>query len=300
MSPSLILPNTATLVFSRNRPAQLDLLLRSISVNAPKLANPIHVLYAATDKLYERGYAITRNLHRNVRFWREIDFRVDTLRLLDAMQADTVMCMTDDSVFYRPWKAKGAYTSPPAPAKILHENPRVLCVSLRLSPKTTYCYSLDCQQPAPTFTRTSDVTTVSARDWLQWYWRTSVADFNYPGSLDAHVFRHDQFKALLTSWADAFQPPEFMNPNEMEDVLARACIRQKLPFMACYPQSFVVTIPANIVTTTHENRAMNLPATDPRFLNERFVEGGRLSLKSVDSRKVNAAHCEFPLNWEKK
>ncbi len=272
--------SAGTIIFSRDRAAQLDLLLRSINLNAPRLANPVHVLWYASDDDFLRGYAMAEREHKNVSWWpqREGDFQPTLKDVLNFLVSPTIMCATDDSVFYRPFDDDGT-----SPSDILGANPGVLCFSLRLGSNTTTCYP-----------NASDPQKAAFRDYgdiLMWNRRTASGDFGYAGSLDGHVFRSEDFRALIAN-------SEYSNPNELEDVLSMNAHMSRLETMVSYKQSLYVSIPANRVQNSHDNRFMAAASMRPDLLNHRFLKGERLSLDTVDPGKVGAAHVEFNYVWE--
>lgn len=88
------------LVFSKDRPAQLDLLLRSIDTHAPDLYSTITVLYTASSADFYRGYSICFSEHANVRFELQSDFERDVHYWLSRAGA-LISFLVDDDVFYR-------------------------------------------------------------------------------------------------------------------------------------------------------------------------------------------------------
>lgn len=263
-----------TICFSRDRPAQLDLLLRSVALNTPWI-DRVSVVYRASGISYVDGYMLCERHHPAVSFLPERDFRAQTLEGLH--HGDYTVFLCDDDVIYRPHPVGFML-----PGHRLAEYPEVLCVSLRLGQNTTECYSLRTHQtPPPT---------------ISYYpWQTASGDFSYPGSLDGHIFRTHQLRTLITA-----NNPTWTGPNELEDHLHRATQTCLLPYMAAYPQSLLVGVPVNRTNTTHlTNRYGEQHPAGPDYLNRRFLSGDRLWLEgSIMPEKVNAAHVEFPLLWE--
>src|SRR5688572_23273095 len=88
---------------SRNRPLQLEALLRSLRMfDTNNIIKP-HVLYCYTDGDYARGYDIVRNLYPEVNFTLETSFEHDFRRLLNETVNNHayVGLGTDDCLFYR-------------------------------------------------------------------------------------------------------------------------------------------------------------------------------------------------------
>lgn len=145
------------IVFSKDRAMQLDLLLTSLSRNAPGLFD-VTVLWAS--RLMQESYAICAAEHPDVTFIEEDGL---TYQVRSLVGDKLVAFFTDDDVLYERMSVV-----PPLREKWI-------CLSLRLGMNTNYCYPLDRAQATPLST--------------QWEWRRADGDFAYPMSLDGHIFR---------------------------------------------------------------------------------------------------------------
>ena len=269
--PTLVAPESDAqlpvncVVFSKNRAMQLDACLRSIERLAP-YRGPIVVVYLATTAAFASGYQRLAHGGR-VRFVAQgVDFRGAVMSALDPSSEHTVF-HTDDDVFFR------------RPGAVPVLPPDVAAFSLRLGENTTYCHTGDHAQRLPD--------AVSERgELLTWNWARSDADFSYPMSLDGHIFRT---KLVLRMLAKA----RFANPNHLEEELH---YRRHLapPSMMSFRESCLVSIPANIVSTTHRNRAQASDATSPEALNARLLEGERIDLDAMDFSAIRGAHQDIP------
>lgn len=102
------------LVFSKNRAAQLDLLLRTLERHAGQLYDEITVLWTGSSAEYQRGYGLVFCEHPRVRFTYEHSFELQVREWL-AAAGETVSFLVDDDVFYRdatapaslPWSFRG-------------------------------------------------------------------------------------------------------------------------------------------------------------------------------------------------
>ena len=103
-------------------------------------------------------------------------------------------------------------------------------------------------------------------------------------SLDGHIFRSSEIYPLLSRLS-------FTNPNTMESVLSNNVL--SLPKMICYEQSKIVNIPANKVQNTYANRYSEMITVFE--LNQRFLQGDRLSLKPILNIQNTSVHQEIPL-----
>ena len=264
------------IVFSKDRACQLDALLMSIEAYAAGRFDPVYVLWTYSNPAYRVGYGLCAERHRDVIFLHEVNFREDTLALLEGKKL--VCFFTDDDILTGPVDEGAEET--------LAWN-RVLAFSLRLGRNTTYCYPLAREQVLPGLIVNGYLEHSTFTDDMQcWRWKEADGDFSYPFSLDGHVLRVADVKT-------AIQDHGFTNPNQLEDILAqRASIFFDRPLLASYQHSRLVGIPANRVNATHPNRfAEGWRTHAAAELNRRYLAGERI--QEFDCTAVGAAHQEI-------
>lgn len=266
-------------MFSRDRAAQLDLLLRSLRQNAPGISDEVTVIVKAEGEYLEAYKTCHRTHSQYTAFSIETDpgdFHRLARGWIDAAK-DHVAFFVDDDVLYRPLPIAN-------PAPWLDLFPETVCFSLRLGRNTRRCYPMgDAPQAEP------DRLTLGEFD--VWRWRAAELDYGYPGSLDGGIFRRSD---LLVFLKDA----EFSNPNQLEEALVRATAKNDMwrNHLASFKQSVLCGIPANRVNETHPNRSGD---QDVQELNDLYLNAKRrLSLDTVDPNLVGAAHVEFRLRWD--
>jgi hypothetical protein len=252
-------------VFSKDRPMQLDACLRSILRHAPYRGS-ITVVYRATTERFRQGYA-QLDVDTRVRLVPQgADFRTDVLAVLHEAR-DLIVFHTDDDLFFR---------KPPR-APLLPDG--CASFSLRLGENTTHCYAFAQDQPLPE--------RVLVDDFIVWNWKRAQLDFAYPLSLDGHLFDTDRLRTLLGG-------ATFRDPNELEEELHLR--RHRAPrLMVAFRHSCVVSVPVNIVTDSMVNRSGADPRYAPGTLNDLFLEGVRIDLDRLGLGNVRAAHEEIPL-----
>lgn len=259
-------------VFSRDRPAQLDLLLRSLERHAPGRFEPI-VVWRATGPSFLEGYRRVGREHPEAELASEGDLAAQ-VRFLVRFPG-LVTFFTDDDVLFAPVGDE--------PESLLDEE-NVIAFSLRLGRNTTVCYPHRSPQRLPRPWPSPSI------DVVLWRWAPAERDFGYPLSLDGHVVRAGDVAGLIAG-------SEFRNPNELEGLLARrAGMLEGRPLLASYRRSRLVSIPANRVTETAGNRHGETWPADPAELCAGFLEGKHLDL-DLDFSTVDAAHVELPLRW---
>lgn len=272
--------SVTSIAFSRDRPAQLDLLLRSLKQNAPAFYDRALVVYRPTTVGFAEGYLTCEEEHPSVLFFEELHHTESFggQVLVHLSNAGTkVAFFVDDDVIYRPLPIAH-------PSKWLDLFPETLAFSLRLGRNTWRCYPMG---DAPQ----ADPDRISLGRFDVWNWRGADHDYGYPGSLDGGIFRRDDLLAMLDG-------AEFSNPNQLEEALVRGCLKAwpERPHLAAFTESVLVGIPLNRVNDTHPNRVgVETDFSSPTSLNALYLAGGRLELDSIVATQIDAAHVEVPL-----
>lgn len=272
-----------TIILSKDRPAQLDLLLRSIERNGcgefdmPIVISPNKY---DPDPIYgppQRGYClwesepyVTFEFLVRAALWGEPE--------LMPPPGEFVCFMCDDGILYRDYtKGTGIY-----PEDWLADE-ETLCFSLRLGQNARWFY--------PAATANTMPTTVPWKwDSLNW---TQHGDFYYPGSIDGHIFRTADVRQML-------EGKSFPNPTALECALVEGCneLATERPLMACYPHSVYVGNPINRVSEQSGVRYGTTYPVTAEECNRRFLAGERIDLERMDFSHVNGAHTEIDLKWK--
>ena len=259
-------PQVNCIVFSKDRAMQLDACLRSIHKFAP-YGGPITVIFRASTVEFSEGYRLL-STRTDARWVRESgDLRRDVLESIDPA-VDLTVFHTDDDVFFR---------SSVLPFEF--DGDRIAAFSLRLGINTTYCFPFARAQSLPHF--------ATSHQFIAWDWTGAFDDFAYPLSLNGHVLDTTITRRLLAKI-------HFTNPNEFEVELHK---RRYLvpPVLAASSESSVVSLPLNVVTSTHRNRADNTTEYSALGLNARFLTGEYIDLDTMDFSHVIGAHQLLPL-----
>lgn len=264
-------------IFSKNRAAQLDLLLRSMVKYVPwAFHNHVTVIYKA-DPDYQASYhkIIVGNRNPNVQYVEEqegVPFKEYVLKSI-IPEAPVTMFLVDDNVFIgeSPVMANGSLFT-------LMNNPDICCISQRIWKGTSFCYALNIPTPRPL-----DFDEVSCI----WEWRGKQGEWCYPYSLDGNIFRTSQIHSLLTKIP-------FTGPNILEGNLD---VYWDIPGskMMCVPEPVLMNNPCNKVQSVYPNRSGSL---SPLEIEQAFQSGMRLSLTPFMGLRPVAAHTEMPLTWE--
>jgi hypothetical protein len=263
----------AIVLFSKDRPLQLDGALRSLAMHCPESLDhrPV-VLYATSGSEFEAAYEVLRLQHPRIEFRREADFRIDLLEIIGA--ATRILFLVDDIVVTGDLPLSLASSH-------LDESADLLGFSFRLGRNTTYCYVSDEAQALPEFQ-------VLGPSVLGFDWRGAEHDFGYPLEVSATLYRGVDLRPLL-GWLS------YRNPNTLESELAGVVdgFRHRRPRLACLEQSVVVSVPANVVQDEWRNRAGSDETLRSQDLLTRFERGERLDLAAYRGMVSRSCHQEL-------
>ncbi len=263
------------IVFSKDRPLQLDATLRSFFRHCQDPADVrLKVLYAVSDAAIGNSYAALAREYPAVEWVVERDFKTDLLRLVE--DSESVLFLVDDNLFVRDFSVADAVGA-------LLRNPRALGFSLRLGKNTTSCYSLNQAQRTPAFAALE-------KELLCYDWTTAEADFAYPIEVSSSIYRLSDLRPLLAGL-------DYRNPNTLEGVLSTNAVRFHAthPLLLCPPLSLAFCAPVNKVQRECDNRAgkqsdMSVPA-----LAGLYAAGSRVDVAAYDGFTPNACHQEVEL-----
>jgi hypothetical protein len=271
-------PGYASIVFSMDRPLQLEALLRSISKTVEGLSRLI-VLYKASDERFASAYEEVIALHGGAdrRFAREVDakpFKEALLEILEALEQERVFFLVDDIVFM-----KDTDLSAFDPFDL-----RRFVPSLRLGSSISYSYNLGKSQAKPRFRPRRG-------GLLSWRWARGDIDWGYPLSLDGNMFDTQETLEILRSLS-------FRSPNTLEaamqDAIGRFLSRRGL----CFEAPRIVNIPCNRVQNDFANRHSDL--ADPVQLLDAWKRGFRADLSVYASRDWNSVHMDWEIVLERR
>lgn len=256
-------------IFSKNRPAQLDLCLSSMKHFFPDCTKyRPQVLYTYTAAVYDYGYDRVKAYHPDVSFVLESTFKAEVLRLVNTAVPYTVF-FVDDIVFKEPF-------STDCPEwKSFESRSDIQSVSLRLCPRINYCYTRDMLSLPPKFIEPG-----------VWAWEGASEEWRYCMTLDGSIYRTLDIYPLLVNLP-------YDSPNVLEGWMDVHKIPR--PHVICFQESKIVNIPANRVQTLNSSKNAGISVD---ALNNRFISGERLSFSNISGVKNIAPHHEIEFIWE--
>ncbi|GIV44029.1 MAG: hypothetical protein KatS3mg035_1152 [Bacteroidia bacterium] len=263
------------IIFSKDRAAQLRLLIYSIQKNTP-YAFKLNVIYKYSDESFKAGYEKVKQEFQGVCNFVEqtSDFKQDVLNLLKS-DFEFSCFFTDDDIIYRQFDVNKVLDT-------LKNDDEVFCFSLRLGVNTTFCYAMNSPNVLKNYDDLGDI--------IKWQWNVHYLDFGYPLSVDGHVFRTKEITKLTKSVS-------FSNPNTYEAALQ---VFENFPRekMASFKHNVLVNTPNNIVNTVFKNRAGLTHAANVKDLNDDYLSGKVIHLESMDFSNVIGCHQEIEFKYK--
>lgn len=268
-------------VFSFNRPMQLEALLHSIfrSIDSTSVRFEVKILYGFSNSEFKQGYETlkqksiakeveflqeergiykfgpklflrSRNTYRYFKypFLRNLTQRSNLKPLLESIlnkpESKYVMFLTDDSLFYRD------FTLGQEVFDLIDENPQQAFFSLRHGKNI---------HSAPSRGR-------NVGDFYHWQIDDAECDafWSYPFSVDGHIY---SLQFLLSQ----VEPLLYINPNTFEGSVAHhAAVKHLFSNGYCFEQSVLASFPINKVQNVVENEDLGI---DSELLNKKYLEG---------------------------
>jgi hypothetical protein len=263
--------NITVIVFSKNRPMQLYALLESIGLNTNFVSKNINILYKA-DHNFIWPMEQVKQAFPTVLFHPEFDFTAQVTSLVNEAKGDYIIFFTDDDVF----KDKVDMTHA---TKFLEMNSHVFCFSLRLGKHLDFCYSTQSRQNVPSG--------ITKEPFFIWSWKGTDWDWNYPLSVDGHLFRKKEMLTVLG------QIQNWRSPNTFEGQMSHLHPTIPHPQMACFTSSKVFNIPHNRV----QNEVQNVfgGGSEDELLTL-WNQGKKINIKTFQGIKNKSAHQLVPLS----
>lgn len=257
------------LIFSRNRPLQLDALISSIKKFSNMDGKKINVLHRYDEK-YTPGLERVKKIHDEVNFIDEKNFE---LQVKDYLKLGEKFCVffVDDMLLKNDVDFN-------LPCSVLSSHPQFLTFSLRLGTHLTHCYPVNSRQIVPNGTVNSQL--------FLWEWRGTHHDWGYPFSVDGHIFRRSE----LEGWSSHLL---FKNPNQFESELQSIPRTFAIPpGMCCYLNSKIFNNPLNRVQDEFKNRAEGESIDE---LYDAWMSGLSIDIDKFYGFINDAAHHPLPL-----
>lgn len=280
--------SVAVVIFSKDRPAQLDLLLRSWSEQVPEWPQfAVSVLYKSTDPQFDRGYEIVSRAFPTVFLHREDEsrsFKGHVLSLIEREERELFHFLADELVFLR------GYRTTDEPFQMLRRRADIAAVSLRMSPRIDFAQPIGLPTPPPPLK--DNVWAWKPRPlWAERITRlfgiySARGDWRLQINVDGNVMRYPQLLAHFRTL------PEIRNLNNLETVFLENPLPQ--PRLVCYPESRLINLALNRVDPHSTYPFAGHSAYE---FNDRFLAGERLAYTQLAGLQHNACHIIVEPVW---
>jgi hypothetical protein len=309
------------LIWSKNRPAQLELLLRSQKEFVTGIETTI-VIYQAQGAVFKDGYARCRGLHSDVLWLKETNFHNQVIQCLaNSLTQEYVLGNSDDNVWineldltpmiFEPWVSGFSLRLNPAvsycqPAKIGIAPPdffvdrsfeRAAGAPVGEEPALEgYQSFLDARQGHAQTTvglHPGDIKEIKEHGpfpglIFRWDQSDPRGCWGYPNPCDSNVYRRQW-------WVDLIKDGVFADPGSLENWMNTHRDKER-PYMRCYDRSRLVNICANTVQNGSSNPSLGW---SPELLARRFNQGERICLEPFRHMRAIQCHVLANFQWEK-
>lgn len=263
------------IIFSKDRPLQLDSLLRSIKDHFQIPFNKIIILYKSSSHLFQEGYRklIDRKIIPNCQWINENEFRNDLYNVLRSFEEDSlIMFLVDDDIFFKQFEGPNVLNA---------FSDKHLFISLRASRD----YKNDIQ---PRFLKTNE--------YLEWKWnynRKKPVTWNYPFSIDGNIFHTSIIKKIVSNIS-------FSAPNTFEGnmhIYRHAWWLKRIKLALAPLKPAVVNNPLNKVQTEGETWNRNISVES---LNQKYLEGFQIDNSVFYSSEPTGIHYPMDIKLNRK
>jgi hypothetical protein len=291
------------IVFTKNRPLQLDAYLASLYAHFPQKDIQTFIFYKP--ELFASEYECVFNDFADCTVIREADFHDDFLKLLDGVETEYILFGTDDVVYY---DSVGM--------DVIRETFRqyssdILGFSLRLSPDTLKADGdriSECQ--------------IAGENILKVNWKkASNHTARYPFELNSTIYRTELVKEIISRVAEErpllkkifpkdsrrvrflksvismkdflLSLETFRKPNTLEAYACRWCKNHKstLPGFFYFQKLCASAIQVNIVNTEVDNPIFGDNEHTVEVLNSKYRDGYRLDIEAIRNNKPHTTHA---------
>lgn len=259
--------DVAFVVFSRNRPLQLEALLRSAAKYVSGHAQ-WRVLWRADTPAYRSAYKEVlahAGLGGEIPAVEEIDFRRDLIAVLGALQTRGLIFLVDDLIFRRAFDLHNLSGIHPSRA----------LASMRLGAEIEYC------QPKNENSLPPVLKPWRGSVWLQFSWREARGDWSMPVSLDGHLFGREELLWLLRRIS-------FRAPNSLEAALGAYRFLFKFRRGLCLQEPVILNLAFNRAQTEIQDFPCGTAGLEDML--ERWESGFRLNLDALSKIEAKACH----------
>lgn len=257
----------SAIVFSKDRPMQLDALLRSLKLHSASHIS-LTILYALSDDIYYKAYEDVKKEYPEYKYILESNFKKDLLVILRNMTSEKIFFLVDDIIFINKFNIES----------INKYNANKYVPSLRLGENISYSYMKDKSLVLPNLSSINN-------EIIEWNWIKNNSYWSYPLSLDGHIFNRTEIIYI-------FSITKFWSPNSLEGNIQKFSSFFENRKGCSFEKSVIVNFPWNKVQVDNNNRSGDITS---EYLLELWNKGKRIDITRYSGKVYNSAHVEEEL-----
>lgn len=272
-----------SIIFSKNRPLQLDLCLSSIAKNFPD-SSQIIVIHN-NDSTFDEAHNVLCQEHNHIESWKQSSsIFSDVFVAALGAKNDYICFFTDDNIVYDEFIC-GDYS-------FLHD-PHVSCLSLRMGMNI-----VERSHDGVTDRDMCQKMFKAENNMIVWpkTWNLYGSYWSYDLSVDGHVFRQEDMISMMDELCFLQSRYNWENtPNVLESEIQRFWpIRGN--YIIAPKHSVVVNSPNNRVSDTHtENVSGQIYDYDEQTLLNTYLSGTRIYLENLNIGNIKCPHTELDI-----
>ena len=272
-----------SIIFSKNRPLQLDLTIKSIKKNFPDCSKII-VLHN-NDAEFSEAHTTICHEHEEIESWQQSNSIFNDVFIASStIENDFICFFTDDNIFYKLFEC-GNYN--------FLQDVSTSCLSLRMGTNITERHhnGITGQDKCQKMFYTDN-------DMIAWpkTWHGYGSYWSYDLSVDGHVFRQKDIISMMDELCFLQSRYNWGNtPNVLESEIQRFWpIRGN--HIVAPKHSVVFNSPNNRVQDSHQdNRSGDSFDYDSQFLLDKYISGDRINLEDLSFDDIRCPHTEIDL-----
>ena len=271
-----------SIVFSKNRPLQLDLTIASIKKNFSD-CDEVIVLHN-NDEQFRQAHHTLHNEHHDIFSWcQSYSLFKDVLHAIKVSKNNYICFFTDDDICFE--------KVPQTNYDNIFAETNLQCLSLRMGLNIT-----ERSHDNVTFPDKPKHTQAHG-DFI--FWSKTLHSYgsywSYDLSVDGHIFRRTDMENMVDELCYLESRYKWdQTPNKFESALQRFW-PISANVMGSFTSSKVVNSPNNRVQDSHKNRSGDVFSYDSEFLLGRYMSGARIKLDCLDFSNIRCPHTEIDL-----
>ncbi|MFT6069513.1 MAG: hypothetical protein ACJAT2_003576 [Bacteriovoracaceae bacterium] len=259
--------SASVIIFSKDRPLQLEALLDSYECYYENGAKPV-IIFNACNEEYQSAYEDLFRRHSSkiqATFDDTKGFKDCLLDALNNLESNRIFFLVDDIIFKKKFD--------PKPFLKLGKE---FIPSLRMGLHLTKCYTQRKSQALPVYNLKDD--------FVIWNYSNGECDWAYPLSVDGHFFFTEEIRFMTKIL-------NFKAPNSYEAKLQKFRYLYKRLKGVCGQESFIFNIPCNKVQLENENHAGDFHQDDLLKL----FKTKKIDFQNFHGLENESCHQEVPL-----